>query len=140
MNSEQTVFINGRAQVIEMLQYMDPASRKTLIKNIKLKNPALANELIEKSLVFDNIDSLSDHELRILINYVQSPIMGMALKAVNQDLQRRILGLAPREYAEKAYAIMIKPLASENTHVKKAQNRVLEVLIALSKKRQINLG
>jgi len=139
MNSEQTVFINGRAQVIEMLQYMEDEDRNTLLKNIRIRNPILANELLEKSLVFENIGKLSDHEIRLVINYVQPTIMGVALKSVNQDLQRRVLGLAQRGFAEKAYEIMIKSIGNETTHIRKAQNKILETMVALNKKKQINL-
>ena len=139
MNSEQAVFINGRAQVIEMLQYMEDEDRNTLLKNIRIRNPILANELLEKSLVFENIGKLSDHEIRLVINYVQPTIMGVALKNVNQDLQRRVLGLAQRAFAEKAYEIMIKSIGNEMTHIRKAQNKILETMIALNKKKQINL-
>ncbi|OFZ23540.1 MAG: hypothetical protein A2202_04800 [Bdellovibrionales bacterium RIFOXYA1_FULL_36_14] len=139
MNSEQAVFINGRAQVIEMLQYMEDEDRNTLLKNIRIRNPILANELLEKSLVFENIGKLSDHEIRLVINYVQPTIMGVALKNVNQDLQRRVLGLAQRAFAEKAYEIMIKSIGNEMTHIRKAQNKILETMVALNKKKQINL-
>ena len=139
MNSEQAVFINGRAQVIEMLQYMEDEDRNTLLKNIRIRNPILANELLEKSLVFENIGKLSDHEIRLIINYVQPTIMGVALKNVNQDLQRRVLGLAQRAFAEKAYEIMIKSIGNEMTHIRKAQNKILETMVALNKKKQINL-
>src|SRR3989339_497104 len=120
MNSQQAVFINGRAQIIEMLQYMEDEDRNTLLKNIRIRNPILANELLEKSLVFENIGKLSDHEIRLVLNYVQPTIMGVALKSVNQDLQRRVLGLAQRGFAEKAYEIMIKSIGNEMTHIKKA--------------------
>jgi len=139
MNSEQAVFINGRAQVIEMLQYMEDEDRNTLLKNIRIRNPILANELLEKSLVFENIGKLSDHEIRLVINYVQPSIMGVALKSVNQDLQRRVLGLAQRAFAEKAYEIMIKSIGNEMTHIRKAQNKILETMVALNNKKQINL-
>ncbi len=139
MNSEQTVFINGRAQIIEMLQYMEDDDRNTLLKNIRIRNPLLANELLEKSLLFENIGKLSDHEIRFVINYVQPTIMGVALKSVSQDLQRRVLGLAQRSFAEKAYEIMIKSIGNEMTHIKKAQNKILETMVALHKKKQINL-
>ncbi|OFZ25076.1 MAG: hypothetical protein A2381_14160 [Bdellovibrionales bacterium RIFOXYB1_FULL_37_110] len=139
MNSQQAVFINGRAQIIEMLQYMEDEDRNTLLKNIRIRNPILANELLEKSLVFENIGKLSDHEIRLVLNYVQPTIMGVALKSVNQDLQRRVLGLAQRGFAEKAYEIMIKSIGNEMTHIKKAQNKILETMVALNKKKQINL-
>ena len=139
MNSQQAVFINGRAQIIEKLQYMEDEDRNTLLKNIRIRNPILANELLEKSLVFENIGKLSDHEIRLVLNYVQPTIMGVALKSVNQDLQRRVLGLAQRGFAEKAYEIMIKSIGNEMTHIKKAQNKILETMVALNKKKQINL-
>ncbi|MCK5071835.1 MAG: hypothetical protein KAQ98_00310 [Bacteriovoracaceae bacterium] len=139
MNSEQSIFLNGRAQIVEMLQFMEPDHKEVLLKNLRMRNPALANELVEQSLTFDYIERLSDHELRIIINYVQATIMGMAMKNVKPSLQRKILSIAPRDYAEEAYSIMTRPLQNEEVHIRKAKVRVLDTLVSLYKKKQISL-
>ena len=43
-NSANGVFINGKAQIIEMLQHMPREERAVLLKNLKARNPQLAEE------------------------------------------------------------------------------------------------
>lgn len=137
--SEAGVFINGKAQIIEMLKFMSSDERETLIHNIRIKNPTLANELMSQSLTFDHIGKLNEHELTIMFQYVSAPILGVALKNAAPDIQRKILSLANRTYAEEAYKIMITPIGNEKRDISRAQNKILSILVSLSKRKQIDL-
>ena len=93
-NNSATVFLNGKAQIIEMLQHMPREERVKLLKNIKIRNPQLAEELTQHSYTFSDISLLSDNELESIFRYVTAPIVGMALKEVDRNPQRRILYLS----------------------------------------------
>ncbi len=136
---ETGVFINGKAQIIEMLKFMSPDERERLLENIRIKNPTLASELMSQSLTFDHIGKLNEHELNIMFQYVSAPILGVALKNVTQAIQRKVLSIAPRNYAEEAYRIMITPISNEKRDISRAQNKILSILISLSRRNQINL-
>jgi flagellar motor switch protein FliG len=131
------VFLNGRAQVIEMLQYMTADERQRILKHIQVRNPQLAEELIEKSLTFDHLDRLSDEDLSLIFSYIKPPILGIALKSVERTFQRRLLSLAPRKYAEEAYEVLMTPIANEKRDSKRAQQKVVGVLVALKKRNQV---
>lgn len=133
------VFLNGKAQIVEMLQFMPNEEREVLLKNIRLRNPSLADELVVGSYTFDQIDRLTDHELNIIFRYVSAPILGVALKDVSKNLQRRLLSIAPRPYAEEAYNILITPLSNEKRDIKRAQNKVVNIIVTLMKRKQLQL-
>ncbi len=137
--NEGSVFLNGKAQIVEMLEFMTPNEKAILLNNIKQRNPTLANELQEQSLSFDDLDKLQDHEIEIIFSYIKAEIIGVALKDVSIDLQRRVLSLAPREYAETAYEVLTRPLQNRKGIIKKAQNKIITLLINLSKRGQIHL-
>lgn len=130
------VFLNGKAQVIEMLQYMNANEREKLLQNIRKRNPQLAEELMEKSLTFSHLGELSDPELSIIFSHINAPILGIALKGATRDFQRRLLSLAPRDYAERAYSIMMTPLQNEKVDVKRAQSKVVSSLAGLLRTRR----
>ena len=132
------VFINGRAQIIEMLQHMPRNERTKLLKNLKIKNPQLADELSEQCFTFSDLDSLEDHELSMIFQYVSAPILGMALKNVERKFQRRLLSLATREYAEEAFRIMTTSFQNEKRDTKRAQGKIVEVLVSLKKRKQVH--
>lgn len=133
-NQTGSVYINGKKQIIEMLQIMDKKEKQTLLRNIRLRNPSLANELMEKSFSFRSIGQFPAESIEILAKYIDYQIIGVALKSMNPQFQRHILSHLPRDYAESAFAIMMKPLKNEKEIVKRAQNKILETLFQLSKK------
>lgn len=135
----QGLFINGRAQVIEMLEYMTAQERERLIKNIRLRNPQLANELMEKSISFEDVLRLNTQNLEVIFKYITPQIFGLALKGLTTDNQKKLLSIAPRNYAEAAYEIMIKSLPNEKRDCQRAQNKVVSVFINLLKKKIITI-
>ncbi|MBL6990076.1 MAG: hypothetical protein ISR65_09875 [Bacteriovoracaceae bacterium] len=134
------VFLNGKAQVIEMLKFMNNAERKKLLRNIRLRNPQLAEELTAKSLTFSSISALSNHELKLVFQHINPQILGIALKNIEQALQRKILSLAPRDYAESAYSILISPIKNEFKDIQRAQSKIMGVLASLNQRKQLNLN
>jgi flagellar motor switch protein FliG len=138
-STQQGLFINGKAQVIEMLKYMQPEERETLLKNIKARNPQLAMELTENCLTFNDLNRLGDEELHLVLNYVKPAIWGLALKSTPIEFQRRILGLAPRDYAEQAYQVLTTTLKNEDRDTKRAQQKIVSILGNLLKRRQISI-
>ena len=141
MNNQQQegVFINGKAQIVEMLQYMEPNERETLIKNLRLRNPALTQDLVRESMTFDVVEHLSDKDWMIVFQYIDSRILGIALKFSTQDFQRRLLGLAPRDYAEEAYSTLTTPVSNGRENCRRAQKKIMDMVLNLSKRRLISL-
>lgn len=137
-NTASGVFINGKAQIIEMLQHMPREERARLLKNLKIRNPQLAEELTEQCFTFNDLDNLSDNELTMIFQYVSAPILGMALKNVERSFQRRLLSLANREYAEEAFRVLKTAYSTEKRDIKRAQNKIIETLVSLKKRRQVN--
>lgn len=133
-NNTTGVFINGKAQIIEMLQHMPRHERATLIKNLKARNPQLAEELSEQCFTFSDLDSLSDYELKSIFQSVTAPVLGMALKNVEKSFQRRLLSLAERQYAEETFRVLNNNYANEKRDTKRAQNKIIEILVSLKKR------
>jgi len=134
-NSANGVFINGKAQIIEMLQHMPRQERATLIKNLKARNPQLAEELSEQCFTFSDLDNLTDSELKTIFSSVTAPVLGMALKNVEKSFQRRLLSLAERTYAEESFRVLNNTYANEKRDTKRAQNKIIEILVSLKKRR-----
>jgi flagellar motor switch protein FliG len=134
-NNSNGVFINGKAQIIEMLQHMPRNERATLIKNLKARNPQLAEELSEQCFSFSDLDNLSDYELQNIFQSVSAPVLGMALKNVEKSFQRRLLSLAERSYAEETFRVLNNNYANEKRDTKRAQNKIIEILVSLKKRR-----
>ena len=138
-NSPQGVFLNGKAQIIEMLELMPTGERQKLLNNIRMRNPALANELMEKSMSFVDLDRPDDNDLNKIISATNPQIMGLALKNTPVNFQRRILSLCDRQYAVETYEIMVKRLENEKKDSARAQDRILSSFANLVKRQIIQI-
>lgn len=131
------VFINGKNQVIELLQRMDATDKKKLLKNLRVRNPALAKELTEACLSFESIWDLDDESLKTVVSQVQPAILGLALSLVHVKNQRRALSMISRDMALKAFDIMQKDLTSNRNECFRAQAKILELAMNLNRNRII---
>lgn len=136
-NNENGIFINGKKQVIELLQVMDAGDKTKLLKNLRVRNPALAKELTESCISFESLWDLNDECLRTVVSQVQPAILGLALNLVHVKNQRRALSLISREMALKAFDIMQKDLTGNRQECLRAQQKIVELAISLHRNRII---
>lgn len=132
------IFINGRAQILEMFQYLTPAEQARLLKNIRVRNPQLAQELQETSITFESLADMPEPTIEKVLNYIKAPILGVALKSVGVSKQRKILSVCERAYAEEAFKVMNTRLTNEARDVERACDRVKSTMLALAKKNLIS--
>jgi flagellar motor switch protein FliG len=135
--TENGIFINGKKQVIELLQRMDAGDKARLLKNLKTRNPTLARELTESCISFESIWDLDDECLKTVVSQVQPTILGLALSLVHVKNQRRALSLISREQALRAFDIMQKDLTANRNECIRAQQKVLELAMNLNRSRII---
>lgn len=135
--NENGIFINGKGQVIELLQSMNAADKARLLKNLRVRNPTLAKELTESCISFESIWDLDEAGLKTIVSQVQPAILGLALSLVHVKNQRRALGLIPRESAVKAFEIMQKDLSNNRNECHRAQQKILDLALSLHRNRII---
>jgi flagellar motor switch protein FliG len=136
-NAENGVFINGKKQVIELLQRMEAGDKAKLLKNLRTRNPTLAKELTESCISFESIWDLDDEGLRTVVSQVKPAILGLALSLVHVKNQRRALSLISRDMAIKAFDIMQKDLTGNRSECIRAQQKVAELAMSLHRNRII---
>ena len=117
------IFLNGKAQVIEMLKHMRPDEKERLIRQIRRQSTGLANELSRESIGFEQIGNFSEAQMRRFFTYVQAPILGMAIRGLAVELQKRVLSTAERSYAEEAYEFMTMNLEREGDKIRQAREK-----------------
>jgi len=135
--NEKGIFINGRAKAFEILKRLGDQEKSRLLKKIGIKNSRLAEELADNSYNFSQICNLSDNNLRIIFSNIPAGIFGVGIRHLDPDFQRRVLTLAPRSFAEKAYETLSMELSDEATNIQRAQSKISEIMISLIKNKQI---
>lgn len=122
------IFINGRGQMIDMLKLMKPHERNKLLNNIRMQHAPLADDLSINSVGVEHIKNLSPYQIKSIFQFVQAPILGIALRGLDVGLQKKVLKIADRSYAEEAYKFMTMKLESEDRDIPRAQEKVREAI------------
>lgn len=135
--TEKGIFINGKKQIIEMLQFMDEAERKKLLQNIGARNAVMAKELSEQSFSFNDLVHTSTASLNKIFQSFNPAIIGLALYNTSSELQRKVLSSISRETAEAAFEVMSQNLSGKQAECKRAQEKVINNVIQLSRRQQI---
>ena len=136
---DQGIFLNGRQQIIEMLQFMDEKEKRKLLGNIEKRNSIMARELSEQSFSFKSLFSLPKDQLNKILTRVNPAIVALALYPLEISLQRKALSSLEREAAEQAFEIMSNDLSSKKQETKRAQEKVIQVAIQLSRQKYIEI-
>ena len=137
-SNENSIFINGKQQVIELVQRMDAADKAKLLKNLKMRNPTLAKELTEACISFESIWDLDEEGLKTLFSQVKPAILGLALSLTHVRNQRRALSVVSRQMALTAFEIMQKDLSSNRSECQRAQLKIVELAINLHRNKILN--
>jgi flagellar motor switch protein FliG len=138
-NQNTGVFINGKAQIAEMLPLLTPEERSRLLNNIRMRNKELADELQAESITIFSMMDLEDNDLKTIMKYINAPVFGIALKPFSYMEKKRILSIADRSYAEETFRAMTATLTDEEKAIKSAGERLKRVLVSLARKRMIDL-
>lgn len=136
---EQGIFLNGRQQIIEMLQFMDEDEKRKLLGNIEKRNSIMARELSEQSFSFKSLFSLSKEQLQEILSRINPAIIALSLYPLEISLQRKALSSIDRKSAEDAFEIMSNDLSSKKKEMKRAQEKVIQVAIQLSRQKYIQI-
>jgi len=134
-NEKTGVYINGKGQIVELLQHMEQSEKAKLLRNLKNRNPVLAKELSEQCISYNNIWDLDDENLSKILSSMKPVVLGLALSLAGVKTQKRALSLIPREMALKAYDVMMKDLSSNRRECTRAQEKILETALDLSRRR-----
>ena len=137
--NEQGIFINGKQQIIEMLQFMNEEEKNKLLKNIRIKNAAMAKELSEQSFSFKDLFRLPSTSLKKIFDKSNPAIIGLALYPLPQNLQRKALMCIERNLAESAFQVMNQDLSAKKIECKRAQDKIVQTAINLSRMNSISL-
>jgi flagellar motor switch protein FliG len=133
-NEKTGIYINGRQQVVDLLRHMEPSDKTKLLRNLKGRNPTLAKELSEQCFSYDNLWMLDDENLSKILMATKPVVLGLALSLTSIKNQKRALGLIGRENALKAYEVMTKDLSSNRRECQRAQDKILDAAIELSRR------
>lgn len=133
-------YINGKKQVIELLQHLEGDERQKLLRNIGMRNASMAKELSEQSFSFKDLLTADQESLAKIMNVTTPAIIALALYLTPRAFQRKVLSSMERTRAEQAFNVLSRDLSDKRQECLKAQNKILQNAIDLSRRGVIKLS
>jgi flagellar motor switch protein FliG len=130
----------GVDSAAELLSCSDQETQDRLLAHINQSDPDLADKLQRSVFKIEDVEFLSDEEVKVLLRNVDTSCWAPALKAAPLSLQSKILG----NLAEKPAAILNREIddsGSVDEHTQSlARRQIINGVLTLNKQGKINLG
>lgn len=132
--------LGGVRTTAEILNFIPAAQEEKVIENIRSYDTELAQQIMDKMFVFENILELDDQAIQLLLREVQSESLIVALKGAPETLREKIF----KNMSQRAAEMLREDLESKGpvrvSEVEAEQRAILSIVRRLSDEGQIVIG
>jgi flagellar motor switch protein FliG len=132
--------LGGVKTAAEMINLLGSAIEGTVIESIRNHDPDLAQKIMDKMFVFDDILNLDDKAIQLILKELPSEVLISALKGAQPELKDKILANMSSRAAETLREDLESRGPMRLSEVEAQQKEVLKVVRRLSDEGQIALG
>jgi flagellar motor switch protein FliG len=132
--------LGGVKTAAEMINLLGSAIEGTVIESIRNHDPDLAQRIMDKMFVFDDIMNLDDKAIQLVLKELPSEVLISALKGAQPELKDKILANMSSRAAETLREDLESRGPMRLSEVEAQQKEVLKVVRRLSDEGQIALG
>jgi flagellar motor switch protein FliG len=132
--------LGGVKAAADILNFMGGAVEASVLANIREHDADLAQKIQDQMFTFDNILSLDDRSVQLLLREVQSETLIVALKGTSQELRDLIFKNMSSRAAEALKEDLEAKGAVRLSEVEAEQKEILKVVRKLVDEGQIVLG
>lgn len=129
--------VGGVQPLVDIINRADRATEKLILTGLEGRNPTLAEEIRSRMFMFEDIVSLDDRAVQLVLRQVESADLATALKGVRPDVHDKVM----RNLSERAgtnLAEEIDLLGPVRLHtVEEAQAKVVAAIRVLEETGQI---
>jgi len=80
----------GVDSIVEVLNRVDRTTERTIIENLEVQDPELAEEIKKRMFVFEDIVALDDRSLQLVLREIDSKDLALALKAASNEVAEKV--------------------------------------------------
>ena len=132
--------LGGVKAAAEMINFMGTAIEATVIESIRNHDADLAQKIMDKMFVFDDVLKLDDKAIQMVLKEVSTDVLIVALKGAQPELKEKILA----NMSTRAAATLREDLESRGpmrlSEVEAQQKEILKTVRRLADEGQIVIG
>lgn len=137
LNTSSDHAVGGVQPLVDILNRSDRATERLILEGLESLDPDLAEEVRSRMFVFEDIVTLDDRSVQLVLRQVDQKQLALALKGVRDDVKAKILS----NMSERAATLLqeeidlLGPVRLRT--VEEAQGTVVRVIRALEEEGQI---
>ena len=130
----------GLQPLIDIINHSDRATERLILEGLERRDPALAEEVRSQMFMFEDILTLDDRSVQLVLRQVDSKELATALKGVRADVREKIMSnISERAATNLADEIeLLGPVRI--TTVEESQALVIQTIRSLEESGQIVLS
>ena len=90
MTTQDFTAAGGLESVVELINRVDRTTEKTIMENLEVQDPELAEEIKKRMFVFEDIIMLDDRSLQMVLREIETKDLSLALKGVSTEVSNKI--------------------------------------------------
>lgn len=127
----------GVDSIVEVLNRVDRTTERTIIENLEVQHPELAEEIKKRMFVFEDIVLLDDRSLQLVLREIESKDLALALKASSSEVADKIYRNMSKRAAEMLREEIEYMGPVRIRDVEEAQQKVVNVIRRLEESGEI---
>ena len=130
----------GLKPLIDIINHSDRATERLILDDLERRDPALAEEIRSQMFMFEDITTLDDRSVQLVLRQVDGKELATALKGVRGEVRDKIMSnISERAAANLADEIDLLG-AVRLTTVEEAQAHVISTIRSLEESGQIRIS
>jgi flagellar motor switch protein FliG len=129
--------VGGLQPLVDIINRSDRATERMILEGLTERNPELAEQVRAQMFVFEDIITLDDRAIQLVLRQVESGDLAVALKGVREDVRQKVM----RNMSERAAENLgeeIELLGPQRVKtVEDAQAKIVQSIRALEESGQI---
>jgi flagellar motor switch protein FliG len=130
----------GLKPLVDIINHADRATERLILEGLERRDPALAEEVRSQMFMFEDITTLDDRSVQLVLRSVDSKELATALKGVSSDVRGKIMA----NVSERAAANLNDEIdlmgAVRLSTVEEAQAKIIATIRSLEESGQILLS
>jgi len=132
--------VGGVVVAAEILNYLGGTVETSIVEAVRQYDAELAQKILDKMFVFDNLVELDDKAIQLLLREVQAESLIVALKGASEQLREKVI----KNMSQRAGEMLKDDLEAKGpvrvSEVEAQQKEILKVMRRLADEGQIALG
>jgi len=137
LQSSDSSAAGGLKPLVDIINHVDRATERLILEGLERRVPALAEEVRSQMFMFEDIVTLDDRSVQLVLRQVDSKELATALKGVNKDVKEKIMSnISERAATNLADEIeMLGPVRLRQ--VEESQAKIVQAIRTLEESGQI---